>query len=458
MNFIIIFRDDVYVYQPKGVYKSRTVSGYIFVSDSIKTLISRIIVMAKADPSTKAILILYKRTIQEVDDLLISTWELYNILNIFVFNTERIDHIHGAFYNPFLLKNDIRGFVHHFDLTYNLNIEEVFRLENRLKNVHRYPLRICIFEHPGTVSPVKDKNGTIIKYTLRDGEIIHYLANYVNFEPIYFKPTDNSLYGYAYENGTFSGALQELHSGNADILANMRAVMKIGELETQFLRSIVQVEFGFVSPKLGASDNILFINIFDWKSSLYLIFSYIGITTIWRYMQFMHNNLLNIKIGPSLLQFLQAAFGLILLISQTNPKYTVERFLFAAMLIFSMINSYTYQAKMVQYLTTSKIPLDINSMEELAKSGMTIYTDFGLKELIQDIGEDEESPDYFKVLLANQKVYNEHYEKAIHLIIEKKNIAYISGLYFCKRLAAIWYSNVTGEDVLHVITDAPPAR
>ncbi|XP_026479197.1 uncharacterized protein LOC113385560 [Ctenocephalides felis] len=338
-----------------------------------------------------------------------------------------------------------------------MSVDHIFQLENRLQNVHKYPLRICIFEHPGTVMPIYDKNGNITKYALRDGEVMHYLVSGVNFEPIYFAPTDGLLYGNAHENGTFTGALQELHTGNAEILANMRAIMKIGELDAQFTHSIVQLEFGFVSPKLGASDKILFIHIFDLSAALYLTFSYLAITCIWRLMQNLHSYFLSIKNNVSLLQFLQRLFGLMLLIGQENPNFIFERFVFASMLLFSMINTYTYQAKMVEHLTANQVSLDVDTMEELAESGMTLYTSFGMKELIEDIGKDEESPKYFKTLLKNQ-VIEDDYLKAVELVIETKRAAYLSGLYFSERLAAIYYSNKTGEDLLHVMSDAPPSR
>lgn len=449
-------------YNTTGVYKTRTVEGYIFISNTTEALTSRIFVISKVDPNAKAMLILYKTTPKEVEKLLISTWKKHNILNIFVFYMQEnltTDNfkVYGALYNPFIVKNNVRGFVYHFELGTNMSVDHIFQLENRLQNVHKYPLRICIFEHPGTVMPIYDKNGNITKYALRDGEVMHYLVSGVNFEPIYFAPTDGLLYGNAHENGTFTGALQELHTGNAEILANMRAIMKIGELDAQFTHSIVQLEFGFVSPKLGASDKILFIHIFDLSAALYLTFSYLAITCIWRLMQNLHSYFLSIKNNVSLLQFLQRLFGLMLLIGQENPNFIFERFVFASMLLFSMINTYTYQAKMVEHLTANQVSLDVDTMEELAESGMTLYTSFGMKELIEDIGKDEESPKYFKTLVKNQ-VIEDDYLKAVELVIETKNAVYLSGLYFSERLAAIYYSNKTGEDLLHVMSDAPPSR
>lgn len=265
--------------------------------------------------------------------------------------------VEAMYYDPFIKKNNERGFIYTLKLPDDLLKSKAFWniFNKRQLNVHGYPLRVCIFGYAGTCSPVFDSNNTLIRYKLRDGNLIDSIAKTINFTPIYFTPTDGLTYGGALNNGTLLGSILDIDSGVADILGNIRPIKSYGQANAQFLFPADEMKFTFLVPKMDEDFAVSFLRIYDTATSFALFSMFLATALIWYVLQNVNLRIKSNFYVPHFLEehldrdlmrtedILQMLFGIMLQVSQKSRRKIYERCLFISVVLFSMIVSYTYQ-------------------------------------------------------------------------------------------------------------------
>lgn len=181
------------------------------VANSLQTFSSRLERLYNRDRNAKAIFLATNSSELEGQLFLETSWHIYGMMNIIFCNLEENLRLKLSILDPFLplQGSTIRGQTFTFELANNHKIVEdiLLSLKTRLWDVHKYPLKICIFINPGTAAPDVYVNGTIKKFKLQDGEIINALAKASNFDPVYVFPKDGVPYGHKKPNGSITGKM-----------------------------------------------------------------------------------------------------------------------------------------------------------------------------------------------------------------------------------------------------------
>jgi hypothetical protein len=66
-------------------------------------------------------------------------------------------------------------------------------VNDRISNLHQYPLKVNIFDFPMISKKEEDDTGTVIQYSYVDGETVRVLSERLNFTIIYFDSPDGEF-------------------------------------------------------------------------------------------------------------------------------------------------------------------------------------------------------------------------------------------------------------------------
>lgn len=363
INFNLLCRTEFLTIREKNViFHSRAKAFYLFISQSTQSVYARLLTLAKFNNRVKIVQIYYNISHKECADFLVLIWTEHKIMNtvmyrIFHDNEGNETHLEAIIFNPFTIRNNERGTISTLKLPQDSNKIKLFwkKFNERLDNVHGYPLHVCIFEYAGASMAVLGKNDSIIKYKLRDGNLISALMKAMNFNPIYYVPSDGKTYGGALENGTLTGAIWEMEYGPADILGNIRPIKNYGLTKAQFLLPADEMKLTFLVPKMQEGTVVSFLRIFTRTAWLALCGTFLCTTLAWYSLQniyviikchFRKINELEMIIRRNIIsleEIVYLLFGVVLQVSQKSRQKMYERCLFMSMVFFSMIISYTYQ-------------------------------------------------------------------------------------------------------------------
>lgn len=428
------------------------------MTKSIKSVLQRRDNLYNRDRNAKAIIMSLSATQEEGQNFLRTSWTTYGMMNIIFGRLGDKSNLELSIYDPFLVSGQERGKVFTYNLQDHVDVPRILdKIKKRLWNVHKYPLRICIFINPGTVSPDVYTNGTITKFTLQDGEIMHFLAGAMNFDPLYVFPKDGVPYGHKLPNGSITGSLKDIDNGDADILANLRPVKDYGQKKSEFLFPPDTMNIAFIVPKIPEGSTVSFLEIYSLQSSILIGLTYFMYILIWKVLD-KYCRCTNLRRKPkSVVEVAVWTFGNYLLVSQPGKDLMHERCLYSGLIFFSMINAFTYQATMVEHLTSSVVSQDINSMQDLAETDLKVITVTGFKELLKDIAYAEGSAKYFMDLYRRQELVDNQTELVRRVAIARDS-AMLYSLMGCRINELKARDNVTGAKLLHVLLDAPPDR
>lgn len=427
--------------------------------------------ISKKDQNAKVILIITNSTYQQVKELLEKCWKQYSMLNIVVVHTikkliqddqeyllpefeEEDFKFEMNIIDPFKITDGVRGHVYRFPMLQKVFLTKTILdiLDYRLKNVRKYPLRICIFEYNGTALVQERVNGTPIRYMGMDGDIIHTLVQKMNFTPIYFAPRSGIRFGTIQENGTYTGSLAEVESGDADILANLRPILDYGQKNAEFLTHVDDEQFAFLTPKIQPANAVTFFDIFNIDVYALLCLSFLLVEATWLWLQNIKRRLAKINHKDAGAVFM-LIFGGSMLVSQPKIKLNFQRCLYIFWTFFSLINGFIYCATMVEHLTSGTISMDIDSVENLAQTDLTVLVFKSLQVLLKDIALAEGTPDYYKILYSRQVAITNIEEGIRRVAIERDSTL------LCPLLAAQTQkiTSVHGSKI-HILPHGIPSR
>jgi hypothetical protein len=314
--------------------------------------------------------------------LLQRLWEDFKVMNVIIMTASVIRNRYVVservtVYNPFLPTHESvqKGTI----LT--LNGSEI-PSKSSIPKFYGYPLRVVMFHHFPTVVPraechLDDKNCTIT-YTGMDASLLYSLATYLNFTPVIQHPSDGELYGYATQNGTLTGEIGDIVQGRADISMNGVFIKVYGSDKILFTHSAYSDKVCIIVPKANRVPKWL--TIFRPVDSTVAL-GVLGLYIINVCFYFLINQArscfesksLKSNIGWSITlmemfrPFVSSPFSRV-------PIVTSQRIFLGSCLVFGLVLTSAMQSMLVTAMTKPYYYPDINTLEELEASGLSIYT------------------------------------------------------------------------------------
>ncbi|GFG28556.1 hypothetical protein Cfor_10698 [Coptotermes formosanus] len=327
--------------------------------------------------------------------LLQKLWEEFKVIDVILMAVSVIQNRYVVsenviVYNPFLPTHESlqRGRI------FNLNGSAITS-RNSIPKFYGYPLRVVTFRRFPTVLSraecyLDDKTCTIT-YTGMDASLLYSLAAYLNFTPIIRHTSDGEEYGYGTQNGTFTGAIGDIVHGRADISMNGVFIKVYGSDKIVFTHSAYSDKVCIIVPKANRVPKWL--TIFRPVDSTVAL-SVLGLYIINVCFYFLINqarssfesNLSKSKIGWSIIltemfrPFVASSFPRI-------PSAISQRIFLISCLLFGLVLTSAMQSMLVTAMTKPYYYPDINTLEELDASGLSIYT--GSPSLIDTFGSDQ---------------------------------------------------------------------
>ena len=316
--------------------------------------------------------------------LLQRLWEEFKVMNVIVMTASVIHNRYVisenvTVYNPFLPThgNVQRGKI----FTLNGSTSEI-PMSNSISKFYGYPLRVVVFHRFSTVVPtaechLQDKNCTVT-YMGMDASLLYSLANYLNFTPVIRHTSDGKKYGYATENCTFTGAIGDIVYGRADISMNGMFIKIYGSDKILFTHSAYSDKMCVIVPKAN--------RIPKWMTILRRVDSTFALGVLGLYIinacfyfvinqarSSLESNLPKSKTGWSEIfiemfrPFVSSPFPRI-------PMAISQRVFLGSCILFGLVLTSAVQSILVTAMTKPYYYPDINTLEELDASGLSILT------------------------------------------------------------------------------------
>jgi hypothetical protein len=322
--------------------------------------------------------------------LLRRLWEEFQVMNVIVMTTSVIRHRYLMseeiiVYDPFISKyrSTTRGKIYVLNGSVSEVLSSISFPTYKLRNFHRYPLRVTMFRRFPTALPTMqcypDDTNCAVTYTGTDAFVLYSLARYLNFTPVIRQPSDGQEYGYATKNGTLLGAIGDVVYERTDISMNGIFIKPYGSDKILFTHNAYSDQVCIIVPKakrmpkwltlFGPLDSAVALSVLG----LYTInvCFYFLIKQTRRYYEF---NSLESNISWSII--LTEMFRPFVSLPLTRiPIISSQRIFLGSCLIFGLVLTSSMKGMLVTGMTKPYYYPDINTLEELYTSDLTIYTD-----------------------------------------------------------------------------------
>lgn len=286
----------------------------------------------------------------------------------------------------------------------------------------------------------------ISDYGWVDGEVVRILSKAMNFKINYVNTTGRSTFGELGPDGKYTGALNALENEEIDLAANVRTI-QIRKLEKSMsLYPVYPKGFSVLVPKRPHKVEISYLDAVNISCGFALVVFMFLVFLTWIKLGFIYKKIRTHEEPIDAIRVVIIIFGTLLYTSQPPAKFGHEKSLMTAVLFSSVILSSTYQAKMVQHLTTSTKSADLKNVRELLQTNLTIIVPDALKNTIslESLSSDT------SLTRGKSIVVSSNYKKVINAVVTKKDTAYILGDLFCEFTNARLYDD-KGNRFTHVI-------
>jgi len=351
--------------------------------------------IAKFNPRSKLLIQLTDGNAAKAKKILLKSFHDHKMLDVAVITNHRI-----YLCNPFTgTKPAI--FMNWSIININLNesIQSISKFtKNRVRNLHKHPLKIAIYEHLSSAMPIRTKKGKLVGYNLPDGDMIHQLSISLNFTPIYFHPGKDSKRGFQLENGTFTGSLGAVENGQADYSANSLLISFYNTSKVIFCNPMEVQQFLFAIEKREATTDLGFLIYanYDRTTRFFVVFlaNAFPIYTIVSKLES------KIHRAPKRAEFMRNFTYLLALqmnVSMLQPKRNASRMIIASVLFLALIMTSIFQGTTIASLCNSGKIKTIKTVDELIANNYKLVVSNYKKGVVDDLGE------RWKQIVANPK-------------------------------------------------------
>lgn len=316
-----------------------------------------------------------------------------------------------------------------------------------LFNLNQYPVKISMFPRIPTAikapslfsnaSGIYDKINKIGGYVGIDGCIIHDLAKYMNFTPVFFD-TDFYKYGGVLPNGTITGSLGDILYRKADIAGNGRFVMDYG-VDVEFTTPFLNDYLCLVVPKSQKIPKwVMIFHGFSLNLWLGLTSTLLTCMVLFHFIKCKVNVVRN---TPGWLNIFS------IFVNSPVPlsyRFLSQRMFLAFVIYFCVITSAVFQGSLVTSYSTDVYYPDSDTLEDVDASGLLISSNL-------DVFSENSSSETIKRLRQKRITLN-----GTNSMAEAANFGYVAALE--RKLDAQFYIgtvflDASGAPLLHIVKE-----
>lgn len=422
-------------------------------SDALNYIFERV---SNYNPRTKLMFQLSENDYESAEEVLKVGFEKYKLINVAVAMASSVDQ-KGTFclYNPF--SGDAysrRPDFHCTDFTSNsfsLQLVEIEKfIRARISNLQKYPLKIDIFPYPMVSLPIYDSNNELVRYGYPDGEMIHIIAQKMNFTPVYIDSPDDAAYGSVYPNGTFTGSLAALEYEKVDFVANPRLISNYQTTKSVFLQSISTCTYRYVIQKRERRRYMRLVpaHQFDRTTLVLMGIFKISVISVFTIINYIEGKYLGTprKSVSSIFMHLYAIF--INMSVKHKRRNASSRITTASAIFFAMIMSAIYQGLIVKNINASENVGVITTLRELLDHNYKLLLTPSMINVLEESTTSRRREDLHKVLKYAEGVTAQQGTKEV---LANKDVAFLRGEFYTGRYMNRFFDPITGDNLLEVV-------
>ena len=376
-------------------------------------------IVSSLNSVSKTMVFLYNEPEEKAQEILLKAFHRYKMLKSAVALINDVNEngkyiqttVSVLMYNPFSDNSDGENLqMAKFQFS-GANYFETFKdmklfMENRLKNLQKFPFRINIFEYPMISKAERDGNGAITHFSYVDGDTLTSIAKCMNFTLVYERTTeDNFFYGFQHPNGTFVGSLADVEYNRVELVANPRLISDTyNTTNSVFLQPLTTVRLSFIIQKRKTHKKLM-ISIFgqyDKSSRLIAML----LTFLFPIMYAVIRRYEDKTIAPqsrveSFTKSILYSLAIQNNVSMNHSPHASTRIIVTVILFHTLIISTLFQSTIVKNLNTNQRLGKINTVQELIDQGYTIKMPGYLAMNFKTLGTDKVS----KMMIATKQNY-----------------------------------------------------
>ncbi|KAM7357556.1 uncharacterized protein ACRADG_002847 [Cochliomyia hominivorax] len=327
---------------------------------------------------------------------------------------------------------------------------------DKLKNFHRYKLRITMFKDSVRAVPLENYSEKGFKRI--DGWVARTLVELINASSIYITPTDNETYG-VLVNGNFTGSLKDIYSGVTHVGFNYRYTLDpvkpfIEELYPYKKRMLYLV----VPSAEMRPEYLIFVNAFTNSLWRLLLLNFIMVLLIFIILQRLVERLPNHSLYNSPKHW--RWYELVEMFIKTQLGEPVEGFsrisslrqFLITWVLFSYVLTSIYFAKLESSFVHPVYKPELDNLEDLPKLKVPIYAYDVVFEAIK-VSLDTK---YYQYIYNNgiRVPRNVSPDDFFYTLAKKhKNVAIILHGDLAKEIVAHTYNDETKRPTFHIVKE-----
>ncbi|XP_060521138.1 uncharacterized protein LOC132698826 [Cylas formicarius] len=302
-----------------------------------------------------------------IEEILEKFWERFGVLNVIIFIDSKI-----VVYKPF---RNTRGHFGKAETYQTAGIQtNTNTIINDVKRLNGYPIRVSMLERQPTALrhlPLGLQGISIYKnkrFFGEDGMILSGLSEIMNFTITFIDDPNAQIYGKVLDNGTATGTLGQILRREIDLQANGRYVEDTGNEDFEFGLQYDRDQMCVVVPKaLPFPRWKLALRVFKGKFFLYFFIA----LALCAY--------LNYKLTKRYDSIMEIIAVMLSQSSQSVLYQSTSRKIFLLGLMLFILNlSVIYFAHVLYSFSNHTFYPDINTIDELDKSNLTIKSAFNI--------------------------------------------------------------------------------
>lgn len=292
-------------------------------------------------------------------------------------------------FNPFLKAGTRRGMVQVYSIADADNVCQT--LDHFIDDLHGYPISVTMFTSYPYAVPIRSNGMDWNSFDGVDGNALHEAAQFMNFKPIIHRPNDKIKFGYRTEAGTYVGSIGDIVYGKSDVAFNCHYIRNYDDAEIQFVvPPVIYDAIIILVPKSQLIPS--WMDLFECMG-LTELFSLLGFYVISvcfsiimrRYSGATINIYETVRIAVSILKMF-----LTVPIAGTRDLTSFSQRIFASScLLVGVLIVTGIQVTLVTEISSPNYYPDIDTLEQLAESGLPIATAY---QNLVDIFNDSDNP------------------------------------------------------------------
>uniref|UniRef100_A0A182JBH7 Ionotropic glutamate receptor C-terminal domain-containing protein n=1 Tax=Anopheles atroparvus TaxID=41427 RepID=A0A182JBH7_ANOAO len=347
--------------------------------------------LARYNPRAKVLLITQDATGEQMADLFHIAWYRYRLLQLIVLNHHENDTVESCVFNPFhkespLIVGSLETHRSDLDCQILTSRQELMSyhtvlnhfIDERVRNLHGYPLHIAMHASNGSTSAYDCILGTV-SFTDIDQEILSIMQSILNFSMILHIDELELSIGYILSNGTPIGTLGLIENNLIDLAANSRIIHSHETRNLLYLHYITTEKLVFITPRNyyhNRDKTLVFINPFSVAYMLTNVLLSFGVPLVIYLLERVARRL---PVRPRYAR--QQSFGakvlttvgIIYNVSVRLPQSARKRCIVVGILVYNIVSYPIWQAVTIRYLHPSNQQVNnIDSLEQLIGTDLTL--------------------------------------------------------------------------------------